>query len=92
MTAASPTTARTGAGTSVMIAACLDATGFVWGTSYLETKWALVGLPPFFQMGTRFAAAALVLGAWAAWRGARWPDRAQRGAAFVLGALMTGGG
>jgi drug/metabolite transporter (DMT)-like permease len=92
MTTTSPTGARQVAGTGALIAACLAATWCIWGTSYLAIKWALASLPPFFQMGTRFVVAALVLGAWAAWRGARRPDRAQWGAAFVLGALMIGGG
>ncbi|MCU0813718.1 MAG: EamA family transporter [Burkholderiaceae bacterium] len=92
MTATSPHGAGTAGAAAPLIAACLGATWFIWGTSYLAIKWALVSLPPFFQMGTRFVAAALVLGAWAAWRGARWPDRAQWRAAFVLGALMIGGG
>ena len=92
MSATTPPDARTAGVAGALIAACLGATWFVWGTSYLAIKWALVSFPPFFQMGTRFVAAALVLGAWASWRGARWPDRAQWGAAFVLGALMIGGG
>jgi drug/metabolite transporter (DMT)-like permease len=43
-------------------------------------------------MGTRFVAAGLLLGAFAAWRGARWPSRGEWASAWVLGALMLGGG
>jgi drug/metabolite transporter (DMT)-like permease len=75
-----------------LIAACLAATWLVWGSTYLAIKWALVSFPPFFQMGTRFVAAGLVLGTWAAWRGARWPQRGEWLSACVLGALMLGGG
>lgn len=75
-----------------LIAACLGATWFIWGSTYLAIKWALVSFPPFFQMGTRFVAAALVLGAWGAWRGAAWPTPAQWRGAFVLGALLVGVG
>lgn len=94
MAATSPKPAASPAAPSptALLAACLAATWGIWGTSYLAIKWALVSLPPFFQMGTRFVAAALLLGAWAAWRGARWPDAAQWRAAAVLGALMIGGG
>jgi drug/metabolite transporter (DMT)-like permease len=74
------------------LGACLAATWLVWGSTYLAIKWALVSLPPFFQMGTRFIAAGALLGAWAAWRGARWPSRDQWTSAGVLGALMLGGG
>jgi drug/metabolite transporter (DMT)-like permease len=75
-----------------LIAACLAATWFIWGSTYLGIKWALVSLPPFLQMGSRFVAAAFILAAWAAWRGARWPDRGQWQAAAVLGTLLVGGG
>ena len=75
-----------------LIVACLAATWLIWGSTYLAIKWALVSLPPFFQMGTRFVAAGLLLGAWAGWRGARWPTRAEWFSATVLGALLLGGG
>jgi len=75
-----------------LVVACLAATWLIWGSTYLAIKWALVSFPPFFQMGTRFVAAGLLLGAWASWRGARWPDAGQWASAFVLGALMIGGG
>jgi drug/metabolite transporter (DMT)-like permease len=75
-----------------LLVACLAATWLIWGSTYLAIKWALVSFPPFFQMGTRFVAAGLLLGLWAAWRGARWPTPAQWFNASVLGALMLGGG
>ena len=75
-----------------LIVGCLAATWLIWGSTYLAIKWALVSLPPFFQMGTRFVAAGLLLGAFALWRGARWPNRDEWFSAVVLGALMLGGG
>ncbi|MDP1900453.1 MAG: EamA family transporter [Rubrivivax sp.] len=75
-----------------LIVACLAATWLIWGSTYLAIKWALVSFPPFFQMGTRFVAAGLLLGAFARWRGARWPSRDEWLNAGVLGALMIGGG
>jgi drug/metabolite transporter (DMT)-like permease len=75
-----------------LIVACLAATWLIWGSTYLAIKWALVSFPPFFQMGTRFVAAGLLLGAWAAARGAAWPRRSEWFSAVVLGALMLGGG
>lgn len=77
---------------SPLIVACLAATWLVWGSTYLAIKWALVSFPPFFQMGTRFVAAGVLLGAFALWRGARWPNAGQWLSAGVLGALMIGGG
>ncbi len=75
-----------------LIVACLGATWIIWGSTYLAIKWALTSFPPFFQMGTRFVAAGLLLGLWAAWRGATWPTRDEWVNAAVLGALMLGGG
>ena len=75
-----------------LIVACLAATWLIWGSTYLAIKWALVSFPPFFQMGTRFLAAGLLLGLFAAWRGARWPARDEWLSAAILGALMLGGG
>lgn len=73
-----------------LILACLAATWFIWGSTYLAIKWALVSFPPFHQMGTRFLVAGLLLAAWMRWRGARWPDRREWLNAAVLGALMLG--
>lgn len=75
-----------------LIVACLAATWLIWGSTYLAIKWALVSFPPFFQMGSRFVAAGLMLGLWARWRGAAWPTRSEWVSASVLGALMLGGG
>ncbi|HJV61146.1 MAG TPA: drug/metabolite exporter YedA [Albitalea sp.] len=71
---------------------CLAATWLVWGSTYLAIKFALLSLPPFFQMGTRFLFAGLVLMAWMRWRGAPWPSATQWRNAGIVGALMLGGG
>ena len=75
-----------------LIAACLAATWLVWGSTYLAIKFALVSFPPFFQMGTRFVAAGLLLAAWTRWRGQPWPSALQWRNAAIVGALMLGGG
>lgn len=77
---------------SPMILLCLAATWLVWGSTYLAIKYALISFPPFFQMGTRFLFAGMVLAAWMRWRGAAWPGLAQWRNAAVVGALMLGGG
>jgi drug/metabolite transporter (DMT)-like permease len=86
---------------TALIVACLAATWLIWGSTYLAIKWALVSFPPYFQMGTRFVVAGLLLMAWARWRGGRdgapgskagWPDAGQWFSAGVLGLLMIGGG
>jgi drug/metabolite transporter (DMT)-like permease len=49
-----------------LIPSCLAATWLIWGSTYLAIKWALPSFPPFHQMGTRFVAAGLLLGMFAA--------------------------
>lgn len=75
-----------------LIIACLGATWFIWGSTYLAIKWALVSFPPFHQMGTRFLVAGALLAGWMRWRGAAWPDRRRWVNAALLGALMLGAG
>jgi drug/metabolite transporter (DMT)-like permease len=75
-----------------LVVLCLAATWLVWGSTYLAIKFALVSLPPFFQMGTRFLVAGLVLLAWMKFRSAKMPSALQWRNALVVGALMLGGG
>ncbi len=72
--------------------ACLLATWIFWGSTYLAIKFALLSFPPFFQMGTRFLAAGLLLMAWARWHRSIMPTLIQWRNAAVVGALMLGGG
>jgi drug/metabolite transporter (DMT)-like permease len=83
---------RSSGSLSPLVIACLAATWLVWGSTYLAIKFALVSFPPFFQMGTRFLAAGVLLLAWMRWRGAAWPDASQWRHAAVVGGLMLGGG
>jgi drug/metabolite transporter (DMT)-like permease len=77
---------------SGLLLVCLAATWLVWGSTYLAIKYALLSFPPFFQMGTRFLFAGVLLMAWMRWRGAPWPNVRQWRNALVVGALMLGGG
>ena len=75
------------------IHACLVATWLIWGSTYLAIKWALISLPPFFQMGTRFLLAGAILMTWTrVVRKEPWPTRMQWRNALLVGALMLGGG
>ena len=87
------TTTRGARALPPLVLACLLATWLVWGSTYLAIKFALVSFPPFFQMGTRFLAAGLVLAAWMRLaRSAPWPSGRQWRHAAITGALMLGGG
>ena len=74
-----------------MIAACLAATWFGWGSTYLAIKFSLVSLPPFLGMGTRFIAAGLLLLAWTWHRHRSLPTRIQWRNGLIVGTLMLGG-
>ncbi|MGA0608638.1 EamA family transporter [Caldimonas sp. KR1-144] len=78
---------------SPLVIACLAATWLVWGSTYLAIKFALVSFPPFFQMGSRFVVAGVLLAAWMRWvRRAPWPSAKQWRHALLVGTLMLGGG
>ncbi|MDR7295290.1 drug/metabolite transporter (DMT)-like permease [Pelomonas aquatica] len=83
---------KNAAGLGPKLMLCLAATWLVWGSTYLAIKIALVSLPPFFQMGSRFLVAGVLLAAWMRWRGAPWPSRRQWLHAVAVGGLMLGGG
>lgn len=91
-TLASPAPAVPRLALSPLVLVCLAATWLVWGSTYLAIKYALISFPPFFQMGTRFLFAGLVLMAWMRWRGAAWPNAREWRNALVVGTLMLGGG
>jgi drug/metabolite transporter (DMT)-like permease len=77
---------------SPLVLACLAATWLVWGSTYLAIKFALISLPPFIQMGSRFVVAGALLLAWMKWRGAKMPTAVQWRNALVVGTLMLGFG
>jgi drug/metabolite transporter (DMT)-like permease len=64
----------------------------VWGSTYLAIRYALLSFPPFFQMGTRFLAAGLLLMAFMLLRGEKLPLLSQWRNALVVGTLMLAGG
>jgi drug/metabolite transporter (DMT)-like permease len=78
---------------STAVVASLAATWLIWGSTYLAIRFALVSLPPFLQMATRFLTAGLLLMAWMILvRKAAWPSAIEWRNALVVGALMLGGG
>jgi drug/metabolite transporter (DMT)-like permease len=73
---------------SPLVITCLAATWFVWGTTYLGIKVALVSFPPFFQIGSRLLAAGALLYLWAWWRGKALPTRIEWRNAVIVGTVM----
>jgi len=61
----------------------------VWGSTYFAIKIAVETLPPLLAAGSRFAVAALLLGAFLAWRGTSLRvTRAELGASALAGGLL----
>jgi drug/metabolite transporter (DMT)-like permease len=77
---------------SPLVLACVAATWFVWGSTYLAIKFALVGLPPFLMMATRFVVAGALLLGYTRLRGAPWPKIREWRNAAIVGTLMLGCG
>ena len=77
---------------SPFLLACLAATWFIWGSTYLAIKFALPSFPPFYQMGSRFLVAGLLLIAWLRLRGRAWPTLVEWRNAAIIGSLLLVGG
>jgi drug/metabolite transporter (DMT)-like permease len=73
---------------SPLLLACLAATWFIWGSTYLAIKFALVSFPPFYQMGSRFLVAGLLLALWLKLRGRAFPTLVQWRNAAIIGTLL----
>ncbi|MDQ3249606.1 MAG: drug/metabolite exporter YedA [Chloroflexota bacterium] len=74
------------------VLAALFAVYVVWGSTYLAIRVALISLPPFFLMGSRFVVAGLCMYFFLRARGAPTPARVQWLHATIIGALLLGGG
>ena len=77
---------------SPLVIACLAATWFIWGSTYLAIRFALDGFTPLVLMGTRFLAAGGLLFLWTSLRGASLPTLRQWRNALIVGSLMLVGG
>jgi drug/metabolite transporter (DMT)-like permease len=97
------TTARLNKPSTPLIAAALTAVYLVWGSTYLAIRFALVSLPPFFQMGSRFIVAGALLMLFLYARGEKAPSFQKESTsaspspwywrnALIVGSLMLGGG
>jgi len=67
-------------------------TYIVWGSTYLGIQIALASFPPFFLMASRFLVAGVLLFAWLKVRGVPTPGLREWRDAFIVGALLLGGG
>ena len=73
---------------SPLLLACLAATWVIWGSTYLAIKFALESFPPFYQMGSRFLVAGLVLIVWLKLHGRPLPTLIEWRNAAIIGTLL----
>lgn len=73
---------------SPLVIACLAATWLIWGSTYLAIKFALTSFPPFYQMGSRFLVAGMLLFGWLWFRGRALPTLIEWRNALVIGTLL----
>ena len=73
---------------SPLVLACLAATWVIWGSTYLAIKFALESFPPFYQMGSRFLVAGVLLILWLKLRGRALPTLVQWRNAAIIGTLL----
>jgi drug/metabolite transporter (DMT)-like permease len=60
----------------------------IWGSTYLAIKFALVSFPPFYQMGSRFLVAGVLLMVWLRLRGRALPTLIEWRNAAIIGTLL----
>ena len=73
---------------SPLLLACLAATWVIWGSTYLAIKFALESFPPFYQMGSRFLVAGVLLVVWLKLRGRALPTLVEWRNAAIIGTLL----
>lgn len=78
--------------TAPLLIPALLACYVVWGSTYFAIHLALESFPPFFQMGTRFLVAGVLLMTWVVARGQALPSVTHWRNALIIGTLMLGGG
>jgi drug/metabolite transporter (DMT)-like permease len=88
-TASAPALRRT---LTIDVVAALIIVWVVWGSTYLAIKIGVQSLPPFMLTSGRFLLAGVVLLVLARLRHEVWPSAIQWRNAFIVGALMMGGG
>jgi drug/metabolite transporter (DMT)-like permease len=77
---------------TVDVVAALIIVWVVWGSTYLAIKIGVQSLPPFMLTSGRFLLAGVLLLVLARLRREAWPSVIQWRNAFIVGALMMGGG
>jgi drug/metabolite transporter (DMT)-like permease len=64
----------------------------VWGSTYLAIRYAIESIPPLLMAAARFLLAGGLLYLYLRWRGEKAPLMVHWKSAFIIGALLLGGG
>jgi drug/metabolite transporter (DMT)-like permease len=73
---------------AVKLALAFGAIYFIWGSTFLATRYLVSDVPPLLAMGTRSALAGMILIAFARRRRSPWPRGAELRNAVMLGLLF----
>jgi drug/metabolite transporter (DMT)-like permease len=92
VTALAPAPAPAATKPSVLVLLALGGVWVIWGSTYLAIRYGLETFDPFVLQATRFVLAAILLGAFARWRGAMWPTWRQARNAALIGLMLLIGG
>ena len=65
---------------------------FIWGSTYLAIRIAIVSFPPLLMTGFRFVLAGAIIFGFLRWRGAAMPTRLQARNAAIIGVMLLAGG
>ena len=65
---------------------------FIWGSTYLAIRFAMITMPPFLMAGFRFLIAGFILFVWSFYRNKCLPDRVDWKSSSISGILMVVGG
>lgn len=65
---------------------------FIWGSTYLAIRIAIVSFPPLLMTGFRFVLAGVIIFGFLRWRGAAMPTRLQARNAALIGVMLLAGG
>ncbi len=73
---------------TLLIAAALFCTYFIWGSTYLAIRFGIESFPPFMMAGIRFTIAGVIMYVVMRYMGAPNPDRRQWLGAGIVGLLL----
>ncbi len=75
-----------------LVLTCFAVTWFVWGSTFLAIRFAIVDIPPLLMCGIRLLLAGVILLVWAAVTRMPWPKGSEWRSAAIVGLLLPAAG